>query len=158
MLLLSSGHVTHQSWFHRLCWEEARCSGWRGCYMMGMWMTRGRSFQSPDDLMCPPVSPGGHMSNSSRDMKGRWRWGVWVGGVWYDDVTMPSVYRLFRLNLETWWIVQGSSSLVCRGFFTESSHTFRPAFVRFLGNVHINQKLTVVEEQERSVSNWSQTC
>lgn len=104
------------------------------------------------------VSPGGHMSNSSRDVQGRWRRGVWVGGVWYDDVTMPSVYRLFRLNIEAWWIVRGSSSLVCRGFFTESSNTFRPAFVCFLGNVHINQKLTVAEEQERSVSNWSQTC
>lgn len=31
-------------------------------------MTRGRGFQSPDDQMCPPVSPGGHMSNSSRDV------------------------------------------------------------------------------------------
>lgn len=37
--------------------------------------------------------------------------------------------------------------------FMKSSNTFRPAFVRFLGNVHINQKLTVAEEQERSVSN-----
>lgn len=50
--------------------------------------TRGWSFQSPDDQMCPSASPGGHMSNSSRDLKGRWRGGEygWVG---FDMMMSP---------------------------------------------------------------------